>query len=62
MMKGLLVTVVTLTSVPLRVVCPSAKGSSKRINISPGIILKSENKSEVRCNSLMPNEMQINWK
>ena len=46
MMKGLWVTVVTLTSVPSRVVCPiamvcpSATGSSRRSNFA--IILKSE--------------------
>ena len=41
MMKGLWVTVVTLTSVPSRVVCPSVRGSNRRRrNIA--VILKSE--------------------
>ena len=64
MMKGLWVTVVILTSVPLRVVCPNAMGSRRRRNISRGIILKSENEL-VRYDSLsitgdilLQNQMQ----
>ena len=40
MMKGLLVTVVTLMCVPLRLIWPSAMGRSRRRNIGQCIILE----------------------
>ena len=51
MMKGSLVTVVILTSVPLRLVCPNAMGSSMRRNVSRGIILKSGKKFDVESDT-----------